>query len=407
MAEKSQFQHRVKLSLLVLFCTLPSLFEGYAILWGQRHGLVGKALRDGLDFWAGGFLLLHNQLPVLFDHTAYQAFLQGQFIGYKLPYHLWSYPPTYGLIAAAFAWLSPWHAVLAFDAVSLALLAAMLRFAGKSWWFVASMLLAPAALESAMEHQNAALMTALLGGGLLLLGNRPRVSGVLIGLATIKPQLGLVLPLYLLRRAPIAFMYAALAAAVLAATSLWAFGPAAWAGFINFTSPVMSSVLLTGQPPEFAGGLISVFAMAKPFVGVHGALLAQGAVSLAAVLAGLKTRSVPALLILSALASPYLHDYDLLGAALATALLVEERLQTGFAPGEPVLYFLAWFGPGLLPWAAQYAHLAPVVLLLLLASAWRRGAVAPCDSLPAQPGSPALSAGRSPTPVPPESTAPG
>ena len=378
MAEKSQFQHRVKLSLLVAFCALPSLFEGYSILWGQRHGLVGKALRDGLDFWAGGFLLLHHQLPLLFSHTAYQAFLEGLYG--KLPYHLWSYPPTYGLIAAAFAWLSPWADVLTFDAVTMAMLAAVLRLAGKSWWFVAAMLLAPAALESAMEHQNGALMTALLGGGLLLLAQRPRLSGVLIGLATIKPQLGLVLPLYLLRRSRLAFAYAALVAVLLAAAALWAFGQAAWAGFINFTSPMMTSVLFTGQPPEFAGGLISVFAVAKPFVGVHGALLAQGVVSVAAALAGLKTRSVPALLILSALACPYLHDYDLLGATLATALLVEERLKTGFAPGEPVLYFLAWFGPGLLPWMPQYAHLAPVALLLLLASAWRRGAVPPCDS---------------------------
>lgn len=375
MAEKSQIQHRVTLSLLVAFCTLPSLFEGYAILWGERHGLVGKALRDGLDFWAGGFLLLHQQLPILFSHTAYQEFLQGQFIGCKLPYHLWSYPPTYGLIAAAFGWLSPWHAVLAFDAATLALLALVLRFAGKSWWFVGAMLLAPAALESALEHQNAALMTMLLGGGLLLLSQRSRLGGALIGLATIKPQLGLVLPLYLLRRAPIAFMYAALAAVGLAAASLWAFGLGAWQGFISYTSPAMSNVLLTGQPPEFAGGLISVFAMAKPFLGVQGALVTQGVVSVAAILAGLKTRSVPALLILSLLASPYLHDYDLLGAALATALLVEEGLKTGFVTGEPVLYLLVWFGPGLLPWAPQYAHLVPVALLLLLASAWRRGAV--------------------------------
>ncbi|MCB5943796.1 glycosyltransferase 87 family protein [Acidocella sp. KAb 2-4] len=377
MAEKSQFQHRVKLSLLVGLCALPSVFEAVAVIWGVRHGLQGKALRDGLDFWAGGFLLRHGQLPVLFDHTAYQAFLEGLYG--KLPYHLWSYPPTYGLLASVFAGLPPWPAVLSFDAASLALLALVLRLAGQSWWFVAAMLLAPATLESVLEHQNAELMTALIGGGLLL-GARPRLGGALIGLATVKPQLGLVLPLYLLRRAPIGFMYAALAAAGLAAASLWAFGPAAWAGFMHYTSPVMSNVLLTGQPPEFAGGLVSVFAVVKPYLGLGGAMAAQGLVSVAAVLAGLKTRSVPALLILSALASPYLHVYDLLITTLATALLVRERLRSGFAPGEPVLFFLAWFAPGLLPWAPQYAHLVPVALLLLLASAWRRGAVPACDS---------------------------
>ncbi|MGE4481531.1 glycosyltransferase family 87 protein [Acidocella sp.] len=406
MSEKNQPSARLKLALIVAFCTLPSLAEGVAILWGARQGYTGKALRDGLDFWAGGFLFLHQQLALLFNHTAYQSFLQGMY-GH-LPYHLWSYPPSYGLLAAAFGWLSPWHAVLAFDALSLLLLAGVLRLAGKGWWFIAAMLLAPATLENAMEHQNAALIAALIGGGLLLARARPRLAGGLIGLASFKPQLGLVLPLYLLRRAPLAFCYAALAAVGLAAASLWAFGPAAWVGFWHYTRPMMSNVLLTGQPPEFAGGLISVFASVKALAGVRAALALQGAVSLACILAGLLSRSVPALLLLSALASPYLHDYDLLGTSLAVALLVERRLaEGGFKAGEPLLFFLAWFGPGLLPWHPAYAHLAPLLLLLLLASAGRRGGVRPCDSSPAQPGSPASPAGRSPIPAPPGSTTPG
>ena len=205
-----------------------------------------------------------------------------------------------------------------------------------------------------------------------------------------------------------AFFYAALAAVVLAAASLWAFGPAAWVGFLHYTSPMMSNVLLTGQPKEFAGGLISAFATARP-LGVLPALAVQAGVSVLCVLAGLFTRSVPAMLILSALASPYLHVYDLLGVSLAVALLVEARLAAGgFKPGEPILFFLAWFGPGLLPWHPAFAHLVPVLLLLLLASAWRHGGVRPCcDSSPAPPGSPVSPAGRSPTHAPPGSTAPG
>ncbi len=404
MNQISQTSARLKLSLLVALCALPSCLEGFAIIWGERHGLTGKALRDGLDFWAGGFLALNHQLPILFDHTAYQSFLQG--IYGKLPYHLWSYPPTYLLLATAFGWLAPWHAVLAFDAFSLLALALALRLAQKSWWFTAAVLLAPASLESVLEHQNAALLTALIGGGLLLSARRPRLGGILIGLATIKPQLGLVLPLHLLRRAPAAFAYAALAATLLAAASLQALGPAAWNGFLHFTSPAMTNVLLTGHPRAFSNGLISVFALARP-LGLHPALLIQAAATLAAIAAGAQTRSVPALLILSALASPYLHDYDLLAISLAVALIVESRLRTGFAPLEPVLLFLAWFGPGLLPWAPRYAHAVPLILVLLLASAWRRGGVPACDSSQAPPVSPASPAGQLPTPVPPGSTAPG
>ncbi len=371
MAEKSQISARRMIGLIVALSVLPSLAEGYAILWGYRQGMVGKALRDGMDFWAGGFLLRNGQTAMLFDHTAYEAFLTGLFG--PQGFHMWSYPPTYGLIAALFAGVGPWPAALAFDAVSLAVLAGLLRLAGKSWVFVLCLLLAPATLENAMEHQNAALMTALIGGGLLMLEARPRWAGVLIGLATFKPQLGVVLPLYLLRRRPVAALVAAVVAVLFAGLAGWVFGWPAWAGFLHYTSPVMTNVLTTGQPRDFAAGLVCVFAALKPFVGVGAALIIQGLVTGLCVLAGWFTRSTPALLILSALASPYLHDYDLLGAGLATALMVEERLKTGFRPGEPLVFFLAWFGPGLLPWLPRFAHLTPVLLILLLASARARG----------------------------------
>jgi hypothetical protein len=202
---------------------------------------------------------------------------------------------------------------------------------------------------------------------------------MLIGFATIKPQLGLVLPLNLLRRSPIGATYAVLAALALAALSLIAFGPAAWSGFWHVTRPAMNNVLLTGQPPAFAGGLISVFAACRR-LGVAPALAIQAAVTAAAILLAARTKNPVALLILSALASPYLHDYDLLGVTLAVALLVRDRMKNGFAPGEPLLFFLAWAGPGAMPWLPQIAHATPLILLLLLATAMRRDRVLLCDS---------------------------
>jgi len=403
MRVKSQISPRA-LRIVAVLCIIPSLVEAHAILWGATHHLTGKALRDGLDFWAGGHLALSGQLPVLINHPAYQGFLTGMYG--KLPYHLWSYPPTYLLVSALFAWMPPWPAVFAFDAASLALLAGLLRLAKFEGWFIAAVLLSPASLENLMEHQNATLIAALLGGGVLLLERRPRLGGVLIGLASIKPQFGVVLPLNLLRHAPRAAAFAAASCLGLAGAAYVTFGPAAWTGFFHDTAPAMSAVLLTGKPPEFAGGLMSVFALARP-LGVHPALLIQTAVTLACIIAALFTTRPACLLILAALASPYLHDYDLVGATLATALLMRDRLAHGFYPGEAVLFFLVWFGPGLLPWAPRYAHAAPLLLALLLASAWRRGGLPACDSSPVPPASPALSAGRSPIPAPPDFTASG
>jgi alpha-1,2-mannosyltransferase len=370
---------------------LPSLAEAYAVIWGARQGFTGRALRDGLDFWAGGFLALHHRLAMLFDPGAYQSFLSNAF-GARLPPHMWSYPPNYLLLTTAFDWLPPWPAILAFDLASLLLLILLLRLVRLPWLLVLAVATSPVALENILEGQNAALMTALIGGGLLLVDSRPRLAGILIGLATIKPQLGLVLPLNLLRRSRLGFSSAVLAALALAALSLFAFGPAAWSGFWHVTRPAMNNVLLTGQPPAFAGGLISIFAACRR-LGVAPALAIQSAVTAAAILAAARTKNPMALLILAALASPYLHDYDLLGVTLAVALLVRDRLQNGFAPGEPILFFLAWAGPGAMPWLPQIAHLTPLILLLLLATAWRRDRVLLCDSRTAQPYLPVSSAG--------------
>jgi hypothetical protein len=405
MEQKSQFKARAALICVLVVAALPSLGEGYAVVWGALHGYPGKALRDGLDFWAGGFLALHGHLPMVFDSVAYNGFLQGIY-GVKIPFHMWSYPPNYLLLAAWFGGMPPFRAVLAFDVGSLLLLVGVLRLARQNWGLIAAVALSPVSFENVLEGQNAALMTALIGGGLLLLPLRPRLGGVLVGLASIKPQLGMVLPLYLLRRAPWAFVYAVLGAAGLFCASVLAFGPQAWVLFLHVTGPAMSQVLLTGKPPEFAAGLISVFAAVR-FLGVHAALVVQGAVSLASVVYAVTRRNVASVLILAALASPYLHDYDLLGVALAVALIAQSGMRHGFAPGEPVLLFIAWFGPGALPWMPQFAHVTPVVLALLLASAARYGRLNPCDSLAVQPGLPASSGGRSPIQGPPKSTAPG
>jgi len=366
--------------------------------------MTGKALRDGLDFWAGGFLASHGQLAALFDPPAYNAFLTGLYG--KLPFHLWSYPPNYLLIASAFAWAPPWPAVLAFDAASLIVLIAVLRLAAQPWGLVLAVALSPASFENLLEGQNAALMTALIGGGLLLLHTRPRFGGALIGLASIKPQLGIVLPLYLLRRFPAAFLAASAAAILLAAAAFLAFGLPAFTGFWHVTRPAMSAVLATGKPADFYGGLISVFAAARP-LGLAAAFIIQAAVTLGCVLLATGEKSAIPVLILAALASPYLHDYDLLGVTLAVALLIRDRLQTGFHPFEAVLFLLGWAGPGLLPWAPGFAHLTPALLLLLLATARRRGRFTPCASSPVPPASPALSAGPSPIPARPGSMAHG
>ena len=203
MSLKSQTSPRLRLILLVVLCAIPSCAEAYAIIWGQRHGLTGKALRDGLDFWAGGFLALHGHLAMAVQRARLPAFPRASntasspIISGATRRTICSSPPdSTGSPPGTPCWPS-----MRFPSSSSLASSGSRARAG---WLIAAVLASPACLENILEHQNAALLTALIGGGLLLLPLRPRLGGVLIGLATIKPQLGLVLPLFLLRRAPIA-----------------------------------------------------------------------------------------------------------------------------------------------------------------------------------------------------------
>ena len=78
-------QHRFVLAVAVL-AIIPSLTEAYAVLWGAAQGFTGRALRDGLDFWAGGCLALHHQAATVFNPVAYQALPIQRFHKNSHPY---------------------------------------------------------------------------------------------------------------------------------------------------------------------------------------------------------------------------------------------------------------------------------------------------------------------------------
>lgn len=90
----------------------------------------------------------------------------------------------------------------------------------------------PAAFWNAGCGQNGFLSAALIAGGLAALERRPVLAGVLFGLMTYKPHLGLMIPLALMAGGCWRALWAAaLTALGVAAASLLAFGPEAWFAF--------------------------------------------------------------------------------------------------------------------------------------------------------------------------------
>jgi alpha-1,2-mannosyltransferase len=191
---------------------------------------------------------------------------------------------------------------------------------------------APAVWINIFAGQNGFLTSALMIAGLALLGRRPVLSGVCFGLLTIKPQLGLLLPLMLV----LTGQWRAIIAAVVTTTALVVatgalFGFTIWPQYVRMVLPVQSEILTQGQ---------GIFTMMMPTVFMNAriahlpldvAWALQGAVSLAAVAAVVWTYwrrrdpvlSVALFVTATFLVTPYAFNYDMVVFGWVIALLRE------------------------------------------------------------------------------------
>src|SRR5258708_11141400 len=123
----------------------------------------------------------------------------------------------------------------------------------RRWLQVGSLLLCPASSITVIAGQNAFLTAALLVGGFGLLRRRPMLAGALLGVATFKPTLWLMVPVALIAaRQWRALAAAAAMAGVLALASLALFGAEMWRQWLEMAiSPPVDfySNWLESRPP--------------------------------------------------------------------------------------------------------------------------------------------------------------
>ncbi|MFH6781750.1 MULTISPECIES: glycosyltransferase family 87 protein [Methylobacterium] len=345
----------VILALLGLLSTLPLVVRFYRPAGGGLDVTGYPIGRDFINNWVGPQLAASGRLATLFDLDAYQAAI-GTAFGAPLPFHNWSYPPFTLLLLRPlsqlpyFAALALWTAGLfaAFAAVTLSRVAP-----GRRLRALVLLALAPACLINAVGGQNGFLTAALFLGGLIALDRRPVLAGILFGLLTCKPHLGLVLPLALLALGAWRTIAAAAATALaLVGASLLAFGAEPWRHYLGETSAYQYALLqhFTGF---YTTMMASVFAGARTFglpTGVAWLLQAVVAVPvLAAAIwavrrtrdpvqrAGLLAAAVPLL-------TPYAFNYDL--TALAAVLVWRlSAVEPGTQPDRVTVF--AWLGPTL------------------------------------------------------------
>lgn len=311
--------------------------------------------RDFINLWAGPQLAFDGRLQVLRDFAAYHQAISELF-GKPIPFHNWGAPPFLLILLWPFA-QAPYFVALGFWTVMT--LAAYL-------WAAMSVLdrehriqgfllltLSPASLINVIGGQNGFLTASLFLGGFLVLANRPRVAGLLFGLLTIKPHLGLVIPLVLLRTGAWRTIISAVAVVtLLVAVSAVTFGLEVWSDFLFITSAFQTNLLV-----EFRGFypfmMASVFTSVRTFGGgVDLAAIVQIALAIPVAIATMvaygrtKNRILRVQLTATAafLMTPYLFVYDM---TWTSAVAVWRLLPPGGGKRSfPFFYMVVWLSAG-------------------------------------------------------------
>ncbi|MEO5707281.1 MAG: glycosyltransferase family 87 protein [Alteraurantiacibacter sp.] len=351
--------------------------RGYAVLLGLASlALLAnsyiKAMTptgsDFLAFWGAGHVTVAGDPALAYDLAVQERVQTGTgasgFFAFVNPPPFLFVTAPFGALPYPLAWLA-W-VILGYAAWAWAAVRAFPRL----WPIV---LVFPGALVAAGHAQTGFVTGALLVAAVALVDRRPVLSGALIGALIIKPHLALLLPFWLLagRR------WSTIAAAATSGTALlllsWAvFGTATLLAYT--TSWDASAQIIQNGDHAFHLRMATLYGQlrlvmpATPALAVN-ALLALGMVWLvmrswkAFGNDGVATGALA--LAATALASPYLFNYDLPFLILPLLWLVQQGLARGFGRYEKLLLVALW----LAPYATRAAALPLGVNLMPLAAA--------------------------------------
>lgn len=362
---------------------------GYDLIAGELDALEGIRLnpttilgRDFVNIWHGGREAIDGAAGV-YDRDAYRASLFAAAGVFGI--YAFSYPPHMLMLAIPFG-APPYLVSLAIwtlGGLALFVHAARpwLREDGLPAW---AALLLPGAVVNIWAAHFGFFIGALALYGWRWAERSPSRAGAAFALMTVKPHMGLLVPIVLAARGRWrTIAAAALGCGVLVLLSVTIFGPAAWSTW-------------TGSTLAFQAGLIeavprSQYSFMMPTVGrmllavtQDGVLVSLGqiAIALAALAligwAAVKGAAVAELGLLSLAATvlilPYSFNYDMVALSLA-ALIWAARSPAAWWSPERLAHAAAFVAPlAQEPLAREGWWLSPVALLLSLGCAsWRAG----------------------------------
>lgn len=347
--------------------------------------------KDFANYWMAGQLIREGRVMDLFGpHPAYFAHLTDAF-GADFPWHNWSYPPHYLLLVWPLGFFTYEVAMVVFLAATgglfLIVLRILAREAGPMVWVAAG----PFVAHNFWVAQNGYVSASLGLGALALRERRPVLAGILLGLLTVKPQLGLLFPFLLVaERRWSMIASAALTTVALVAASVAVFGVETWEGYFDEVVPYQAYVMralegtFLAMMPAFYGALRNWTVTPDVALTLH--LLVAVPVALVTIVAFFRVadaRYRTALLVLGTfVVTPYALSYDL-GLLLPALALLAGNGTAGWPEDRHRIALLAvamLLPVVMMPLGEMYLSLAPFVLLAVYAIALSEAGLASLDA---------------------------
>jgi hypothetical protein len=298
-----------------------------------RDGTTLVVGRDFLNFWMYGRSAFSTDPSRFYDLAAYHQALDA-LLGAGYPGQNWSYPPSIFFFAAPFGLIGYLPALGIWTVLGGALFVAVARVHVADKRLLAALVLSPAAVLCVISGQSSLVTAVMLVTIFAWLDRRPALAGVLIGLLTLKPQLGLLLPVMLIASGRWrVFASAVMTTLVLVGATALVFGPQVWIDFA--TKGLAANNLVLADPeriatPFYPTVFMNLRGITLPYGVAMAAQLCVSAGAVAAVAWAFRYRRDADPLMLMALflacavsATPYLLSYDTLALTFAALLLLQ------------------------------------------------------------------------------------
>lgn len=364
------------LPLMVLLARDQSPYLTQLLDRGQPFG------RDAFNFWTAVRLCWEGQCAAAYDLSAFTAH-QTQVLGEATQaLNCFLYPPSALVLLYPLGGLPYPLALACWSALGFAAFFVAVAAPRFDRLTVGLALMAPMAWLGLAMGQTGLLSAALLIGGLRLSGRQPLLAGVLIGLLSFKPFLGVLIPLLLLyRRQWRTFVSAALTTMLLAALPVLLWGWQVWAAWLEHAVPLQRLVLHHGAgigvwmiPSAFNSARLLGWDLAVAYalhglVGVAALALFARYLRRAAPAQGVGSADLLVLVLVTSLLSPYIHNYDLVALEGAMLVWLSSGAVRRLRSNRLAICLTLLWSLGLLSFAfnARGVPIAPLLALLALA----------------------------------------